>query len=84
MSGRPGAMPREEPPMRVEAPFKPLPEKATRVPVTIVVPCYNERTTLVYLANTLNSVCQLLEHDYVVSLVFVDGLPPPMISTLGA
>ncbi|PYV70833.1 MAG: hypothetical protein DMG97_18150 [Acidobacteria bacterium] len=69
---QPAAMPREEQPMRVETPSKPLPEKATRVPVTIVVPCYNERRTLVYLANTLNSVCQLLEHDYVVSLVFVD------------
>jgi polysaccharide deacetylase family protein (PEP-CTERM system associated) len=45
---------------------------ASRVPITIVVPCYNERPTLPYLANTLKSVRQLLEQEYVVSLIFVD------------
>ena len=66
------AAPREEHPIHVETAPKPLPEKATRVPITIVVPCYNERTTLAYLANTLKSVQQLLEQKYIVSLLFVD------------
>jgi len=46
--------------------------RSARVPVTIVVPCFNERPALPYLANTLESVAKLLERDYVLSLIFVD------------
>lgn len=44
----------------------------TRPPVTIVVPIYNERPTLPYLANTLESVTRLLKPDYDLSFIFVD------------
>ena len=43
-----------------------------RVPLTIVVPCYNERPALPYLSNTLDSVTKLLRRDYDLSYVFVD------------
>jgi polysaccharide deacetylase family protein (PEP-CTERM system associated) len=43
-----------------------------RTPVTIVVPCYNERPTLPYLANTLESVTKLLDPDYDPIFLFVD------------
>jgi polysaccharide deacetylase family protein (PEP-CTERM system associated) len=43
-----------------------------RVPLTIVVPCYNERPALPYLSNTLDSVNKLLRRDYDLSYVFVD------------
>jgi glycosyltransferase involved in cell wall biosynthesis len=43
-----------------------------RMPVSIIVPCCNERTALPYLANTLDSVTKLLERDYEVSFIFVD------------
>jgi len=46
--------------------------RAPRTPVTIVVPCFNERPALPYLANTLDSVGKLLGRDYVLSLIFVD------------
>lgn len=44
----------------------------TRTPVTVVVPCYNERAALPYLANTLESVTKLLDPDYELSFLFVD------------
>lgn len=44
----------------------------TRTPVTVVIPCYNEATTLRYLANTLNSLEDALAHDYSLRFVFVD------------
>lgn len=43
-----------------------------RTPVTIVIPCYNERPALPYLANTLESVTKLLDPDYEPSFLFVD------------
>ena len=43
-----------------------------KTPVTIVVPCYNERPALPYLANTLESVTKLLSQDYETKFVFVD------------
>lgn len=43
-----------------------------KVPVTIVVPCYNEELILPYLANTLERVHSSLEHDYELRFVFVD------------
>ena len=47
------------------------PEHAPRLPVTVVVPCYNEELILPYLANTLASVAVTLrEFDF--RFVFVD------------
>jgi len=43
-----------------------------RTAVTVVVPCYNEETTLPYLANTLRSLTATLEDRYDLSFVFVD------------
>jgi len=43
-----------------------------RTPVSIVVPCFNERPALPYLSNTLESVSKLLSKDYVPHYVFVD------------
>jgi len=42
------------------------------MPVTIVVPCYNEEQSLLYLANTLKSVRRRLEGKYDVTFIFVD------------
>ena len=42
------------------------------VPVTVVVPCFNEAETLPYLLNTLESVGRELRHRYDLSWVFVD------------
>jgi polysaccharide deacetylase family protein (PEP-CTERM system associated) len=47
-------------------------ESTKRIPLTIVVPCYNERPALPYLSNTLDSVSKLLKPDYDLSYVFVD------------
>lgn len=43
-----------------------------RVPVAIVVPCFNEERSLEYLANTLRSVAVWLRRSYDVSYVLVD------------
>lgn len=43
-----------------------------RLPVTIVVPCYNEERSLHYLANTLAEVERELSFRYDVRFVFVD------------
>lgn len=43
-----------------------------RVAVTIVVPCYNEATTLPYLRNTLRSVRASLVGSYDVQVILVD------------
>lgn len=46
---------------------------ADLVPVTIVVPCYNEQETLPYLFNTLNAVGEQLNSiGYSMKLIFVD------------
>ncbi|HKS75810.1 MAG TPA: glycosyltransferase [Terriglobales bacterium] len=50
----------------------PVRKPAVRTPVTVVVPCYNERPTLPYLANTLESVTKLLDPDFDLSFIFVD------------
>src|SRR5699024_9050136 len=44
---------------------------AARVPVSVVVPCYNEELILPYLFNTLKSVEETLR-DYDFRFVFVD------------
>lgn len=50
----------------------PAPPTKDRVPVTLVVPCYNEESSLPYLANTLGSVAEELQGDYELHYVFVD------------
>jgi polysaccharide deacetylase family protein (PEP-CTERM system associated) len=42
------------------------------LPVSIVVPCYNESQSLGYLSNTLNSVMRALGDDYTLTFIFVD------------
>lgn len=42
------------------------------LPVTIVVPCYNEEQSLRYLRNTLDSVVRKLGRRYALQFVFVD------------
>jgi polysaccharide deacetylase family protein (PEP-CTERM system associated) len=43
-----------------------------KVPVTVVVPCYNEELVLPYLENTLKSVLKKLEGRYDLRFIFVD------------
>ncbi len=50
----------------------PAPARAASVPVTLVVPCYNEERALPYLANTLESVARELAPRYAVEIVLVD------------
>lgn len=45
---------------------------AEKVPVSIVIPCFNEEQTLPYLGNTLRSVRRELGGDYEVRFIFVD------------
>jgi len=54
------------------AAIEPVPTPAARIPVSIVVPCFNERPALPYLSNTLESVSKLLAKDYDTHFVFVD------------
>jgi polysaccharide deacetylase family protein (PEP-CTERM system associated) len=43
-----------------------------RIPLTVVVPCYNEELILPYMANTLANVKKTLGRKYDVQFVFVD------------
>jgi polysaccharide deacetylase family protein (PEP-CTERM system associated) len=47
-------------------------KEGARIPVSIVVPCYDEELTLPYLSNTLREVEELLEPSYQVEFIFVD------------
>lgn len=47
-------------------------EQGDRVPITIVVPCFNESRVLTYLENALGEVRQHLGRKYDVSFVLVD------------
>jgi polysaccharide deacetylase family protein (PEP-CTERM system associated) len=49
-----------------------VPVLGPRVPITIVVPCYNEERSLEYLANTLRSVAVWLRTSYDISYLLVD------------
>jgi hypothetical protein len=49
-----------------------LPHSASRLPVTLVVPFFNEEKVLSYFKNTINSVDEDLGRDYDLSFVFVD------------
>jgi glycosyltransferase involved in cell wall biosynthesis len=59
------------PPPAAPAPG-PAPARAAAVPVTLVVPCYNEERALPYLANTLDSVARELAPRYALAVVLVD------------
>jgi polysaccharide deacetylase family protein (PEP-CTERM system associated) len=54
------------------AEIRTAPELSPRVPITIVVPCYNEEGSLEYLSNTLRSVAVSLKPRYELSFLFVD------------
>ena len=43
-----------------------------RMPVSVVVPCFNEELVLPYLANTLRSVEDMLGQEYDLHFIFVD------------
>jgi Domain of unknown function (DUF3473)/Glycosyl transferase family 2 len=43
-----------------------------RLPISVVIPCFNEEATLGYLANTLDSFSETVKNEYQVSYVFVD------------
>jgi polysaccharide deacetylase family protein (PEP-CTERM system associated) len=43
-----------------------------RLPITVVVPCFNEELILPYLANTLSSVERTLQNRYDLRFLFVD------------
>jgi glycosyltransferase involved in cell wall biosynthesis len=45
---------------------------ASRLPITVIVPCYNEGATLGYTANTLQSFAESMKDDFEISYVFVD------------
>jgi polysaccharide deacetylase family protein (PEP-CTERM system associated) len=60
------------PPWLAAAPPAGEPARAQRVPVTVVIPCFNEERSLVYLGNTLRNVAAALGQDYAVSFLFVD------------
>ena len=45
---------------------------ASRLPITVIVPCYNEEATLGYTANTLQSFAEGMKDDFEISYVFVD------------
>jgi polysaccharide deacetylase family protein (PEP-CTERM system associated) len=47
------------------------PGESAKIPVSIVVPCFNEEPNLAYLCNTLKSV-QLSFNEYLLHFVFVD------------
>ena len=50
-----------------------IPSSSVQVPITIVIPCYNEQETLPYLGNTLSAVeSELLQNNYQPSFIFVD------------
>lgn len=59
----------EAPPFVTVSPALPV---GNRLPVTIVVPCYNEELVLPYLANTLKSVEESLGQQHDLQFVFVD------------
>lgn len=43
-----------------------------KLPVTVIVPCYNEISSLTYLQSTLQSFEQVAERDYSIRFIFVD------------
>lgn len=48
------------------------PPSPSKTPVSVVVPCFNEKLALPYLSNTLKSVVTALENHYELRFIFVD------------
>jgi polysaccharide deacetylase family protein (PEP-CTERM system associated) len=60
-------------PASISIPEKMAKKRGRKIPVTVVIPCYNEEASLPYLANTLRSVETTLNAaGYGVSFIFVD------------
>jgi polysaccharide deacetylase family protein (PEP-CTERM system associated) len=59
-------------PLRVHAPGSSPGPTAEPIPVTVVVPCFNETQSLPYLRNTLRGVAADLRDSYLFRFVFVD------------
>jgi polysaccharide deacetylase family protein (PEP-CTERM system associated) len=72
VSALPSVKPREPIAIRSSDDSADTAVSAARRPLSLVVPCYNERAALPYLANTLESVSKLLRRDYKLSFIFVD------------
>lgn len=53
-------------------PAQPVAETTPQVPVSVVIPCYNEELALPYLANTLKSVEASMAARYDLRFIFVD------------
>lgn len=47
-------------------------DPGTRLPISVVVPCYNEEATLGYTANTLRAFADAVRDQFEISYVFVD------------
>ncbi len=45
---------------------------APQLPVSVIIPCFNEQVVLPYLARTLNHVDAVLRKDYALHYIFVD------------
>ena len=57
----------------VRPPVRPERRKADRRPgLSVVIPCYNEVSSLAYLSNTLRSVRSALEEGHRIEFIFVD------------
>jgi polysaccharide deacetylase family protein (PEP-CTERM system associated) len=56
----------------IRLPAVSAPTQDERLPVTLLVPCYNEELVLPYLANTLHDLTSRLESRYEMTLLFVD------------
>ena len=61
-----------EAPHEAAAEREPAPVAGNPIPVSIVVPCYNEEDTLTYLANTLQSFERRHRGSYRLHYIFVD------------
>ena len=49
------------------------PRSKVQIPVSIIIPCYNEEAALPYLSNTLRSVeTNLSENDFTANFIFID------------
>ena len=59
-------------PSVVSATTAAAPPASPRIPISVVVPCYNEEATLGYTANTLRAFADSVKDDFAISYVFVD------------
>ena len=63
---------RRERPAPATPPVIPSADPGTRLPISVVVPCYNEEATLGYTANTLRAFADAVRDQFEISYVFVD------------